>query len=74
MNHMKLVGLGVLSAAVACLVLMWGLFATMYARGDTEIVLYANRYNEFFLELGLLTLAIVFLPVLLCEFDDWVGN
>ncbi|MXR42166.1 hypothetical protein GRX01_12555 [Halobaculum sp. WSA2] len=69
MDLTRLVAAGVLTAAIASLTILWGLFGTMWAHGETQILLDANRYNEFLLELALLTLAMIFLPVLLYKAD-----
>lgn len=65
----RLVAFGVFTAAIASLTVMWGLFGTMWVRGETQITIAANRHNEFLPELVLLTLAMIFLPVLLYEAD-----
>lgn len=70
MNLTRLVAMGVLTASIASMTMMWGLFGTMWAHGETQILLEANRYNEFLLELAILTLAMIFLPVLLYEVDQ----
>lgn len=46
----------------------------MWVRGDTAITLEANLFGEFLPELALLTLAMVFLPVLLYELDQLVSG
>lgn len=68
----KLVAFGVFVASLASLVTMWSLFFTMWLQGETSITLYADRFGEFGLELVGLTLAIVFLPVLLYETNKLV--
>lgn len=70
MNRTRLVALGVLNVAIACLVVMWSFFATMYLEGKTEILVQADRFNEFAVEIVLLTLAMIFLPVLVVELDE----
>jgi len=70
----KLVALGVLTVAIASLTVMWGLFGTMWVRGETSILVAANRYNEFLPEFALLTLAMIFLPVLLYEVDQLLSR
>lgn len=65
----KLVALGVFTIAIASLAVLWSLFGVMWVRGETRILLVANRYNEFLIEFILLTLAMIFLPVLLYEAD-----
>jgi len=62
-----LVGFSVFIIAVVSLTVLWALYAVMYAQGVTSIVLHANLFGEFYIELIGLTLAIVFLPVLLYE-------
>ena len=70
----RLVAFGVFIAAIASLVVMWGLFGTMWVRGETSIRVVANQYHEFVLELVLLTLAMIFLPVLLYEADQLLNE
>ncbi|WP_169330888.1 hypothetical protein [Halorubrum kocurii] len=62
------------SAALASLSVLWALFGAMWVRGETSIILEANQFGEFLPELGLLTLAMVFLPVLLYELDQLVSS
>lgn len=69
MQLSKLVAIGVLFAAIASLLTMWALFFTMWLQGAREITLYADTFSEFWIELVMLTLAIVFLPVLVYEFE-----
>jgi len=66
----KIVSFGVFIASIACLVVMWSLFATMFLQGERQIILYVNHFGEFWIEFVVLTLAIVFLPVLLYELDE----
>jgi len=72
MQLSKLVASGVLFAAIASLLTMWALFFTMWLQGAREITLYVDTFGEFWIELVILTLAIVFLPVLVYEFDGKV--
>jgi len=44
----------------------------MWVRGETSILIEADHYGEFLPELGLLTLAMVFLPILLYELDQLI--
>ncbi|MUW14529.1 hypothetical protein GJ633_07470 [Halorubrum sp. CBA1125] len=74
MTLTRLVALGVFTAAIASLTVLWGVFGTMWIRGETEILVAANRYNEFLLEFVLLTLAMIFLPVLLYEADQLLND
>lgn len=67
MSLPKLVAFGVFVASVTSLVVMWSLFFTMWLHGETSITVYANQFGEFWTELIGLTLAVVFLPVLLYE-------
>lgn len=41
----------------------------MWVRGEMSILVAANRYDEFLPEFALLTLAMIFFPVLLYEVD-----
>ena len=66
----KIVSFGVFIASIACLVVMWTMFFTMFLHGERKIILYADYFGEFWIELVVLTLAIIFLPVLLYEFDE----
>ena len=66
----RLVAFGVFVAAIVSLVALWGVFFTMWIQGETSIVVYANRFGEFGLELVGLTLAVIFLPVLLYEANE----
>jgi len=63
-----------LFAAIASLLTMWALFFTMWLQGAREITLYVDTFSEFWIELVILTLAVVFLPVLVYEFDGKVLN
>ena len=72
MRLSKLVAIGVLVAAVASLLTLWGLFFTMWLQGTREITLYTDVFSEFWIELAMLTLAVTFLPVLIYEFDSKV--
>ena len=74
MHLPKLVAIGVLTAAIASLITMWALFFTMWLQGTREITFYTDIFGEFWIEFILLTLAIVFLPVLVYEFDAEVLN
>lgn len=74
MNLPRLVAFGVFTAAIASLTVMWGLYGTMWVRGNTQITLEANRHKEFLPEFVLLTLAIIFLPVLLYEANQLVTD
>ena len=74
MTLTRLVAICVLSAALASLSVLWALFGAMWVRGETSIVLKTNQFGEFLPELGLLTLAMVFLPVLLYELDQLVSG
>ena len=74
MNFTRLVAFGVLNAAIASLAVMWALFGTMWVRGETQLLVEANRYNEFLLEFVLLTLAMIFVPVLLYEADELLNG
>jgi hypothetical protein len=65
----RLVAFAVFVVLVVSLTTLWGIFWTMWVRGETSITLEANRFSEFLPEFILLTLAIVFLPVLLYEID-----
>lgn len=65
----KLIAFGVFVAAIVSLVVLWGLFFTMWLRGEGSIILYADYFGEFLLELLGLTIAVIFLPVLLYETD-----
>lgn len=42
----------------------------MWVRGEAQITVVANYFNEFLPEFVVLTLAIIFLPVLLYEADQ----
>lgn len=55
---------------MASLSVLWALFGAMWLRGETEILIQANHYNEFRLEFALLTFSMVFLPILLYELDQ----
>ncbi|RLM60038.1 hypothetical protein [Halorubrum sp. Atlit-26R] len=70
----KLVALGAFTVAIASLTVMWGLFGTMWVRGETSILVAASRYDEFLPEFVLLTLAMIFLPVLLYEVDQLLSR
>lgn len=74
MTLTRLVAICVFSAALASLSVLWALFGAMWVRGETSIILEANQFGEFLPELGLLTLAMVFLPVLLYELDQLVSR
>lgn len=74
MTLTRLVAICVLSVAIASLSVLWALFGAMWLRGETSILLEADRFGEFLPELALLTLAMVFLPVLVYELDQLVGN
>ena len=67
-----LVAFGVLSAAITSLVVLWSLFFTMWLQGEPSIHVTADTFGEFAVELVGLTLAVVFLPVLLYELDRLV--
>lgn len=66
----KLISFGVFISAVASLTVIWGMFATMWLNGTRSITVYANKFGEFWIELVVLTAAIIFLPVLLYELDE----
>ncbi|WP_176451086.1 hypothetical protein [Halorubrum sp. Ea1] len=51
MSLTRLIAYSVLTVAVACLLVMWGLFGMMYAHGTTQITTRANIFNEFVVEL-----------------------
>ena len=74
MTLSRLVAICVLSVALASLSVLWALFGAMWLRGETSIILEADQFGEFLPELALLTLAMVFLPVLVYELDQLVGN
>lgn len=74
MTLTRLVAICVLSAALASLSVLWALFGAMWVRGETSILIEADHYGEFLPELGLLTLAMVFLPILLYELDQLVNR
>ncbi|WP_435100176.1 hypothetical protein [Halorubrum sp. N11] len=74
MTLTRLVAICVLSAALASLSVLWALFGAMWVRGETSIILETNQFGEFLPELALLTLAMVFLPVLLYELDQLVSS
>lgn len=65
----RVVAFAVFVVSLVSLTALWGIFWTMWVRDDTSIVLEADRFSEFLPEFLLLTLAIVFLPVLLYELD-----
>lgn len=69
MSLKTLIAIAVFSAAVASLVVMWALFFTMWLHGARDITLYVDYFGEFWIEFVSLTLAIVFLPILVYEFD-----
>ncbi len=66
----KLIAFGVFVAAVVSLVVMWSLFFTMWLQGERSITLYVDYFGEFAIEFIGLTLAVVFLPVLLYETNN----
>lgn len=70
MSLPKLVAIGVFVAALVSLLVLWGMFFTMWAQGERAITVYANAFGEFAIEFIGLTLAIVFLPVLLYEANE----
>lgn len=70
MQLVKLVSIGVLITAIASLLMMWAMFFIMLIEGSRSITLYADAFNEFWIEFIMLTLAIIFLPVLVYEFDS----
>ena len=72
MTLTRLAAIGVGVAAVTSLVVLWGLFFTMWLAGETSITVYADRFGEFWIEFVGLTLAIVFLPLLIYEIDRQV--
>ena len=72
MSLRKLVALSVFVVMLACTVVMWSLFWSMYTAGEYSVTVYANEFGEFWIEFVVLTLAIVFLPVLLFELDAWL--
>ena len=74
MTLSRLVAICVLSVALASLSVLWALFGAMWLRGETSILLEADRFGEFLPELVLLTLAMVFLPVLLYELDQLIDE
>ena len=74
MTLSRLVAICVLSVALASLSVLWALFGAMWLRGETSILLEADRFGEFLPELVLLTLAMVFLPVLLYELDQLIDG
>jgi ABC-type transporter Mla maintaining outer membrane lipid asymmetry permease subunit MlaE len=74
MTLTRIVAICVLSVALASLSVLWALFGAMWIRGETSIILEANYFGEFHSELALLTLAMVFLPVLLYELDQLVSS
>lgn len=74
MTLTRLVAICVFSAALASLSVLWALFGAMWVRGETSIILKANQFGEFLPELALLTLAMVFLPILLYELDQLVSS
>ena len=65
----RLVAFAVFVVSIVSLTALWGIFWTMWVRGETSIILEADHFSEFLPEFTLLTLAIVFLPVLLYELD-----
>lgn len=69
MSLTKIVVFGVFAASITSLVVLWSIFFTMWLNGETKMIVYAGRFGEFTLELVGLTLSVVFLPVLLYEFD-----
>lgn len=70
----RLVAFAVFVVSLVSLTVLWSIFWTMWIRGETSIVLEANRFREFLPEFLLLTLAIVFLPVLLYELDQLLNT
>ena len=72
MSLKTLIAMAVFCAAVASLVIMWALFFTMWLHGAREITLYVDYFGEFWIEFVALTLAMIFLPILVYEFDQQV--
>lgn len=68
----KLIAFGVFTAAITSLVVLWSLFFTMWLQGETSITVHVNHFGEFLIEFIGLTLAVVFLPVLLYETNKLV--
>lgn len=69
-----LVAIGVFVAAIASLLVGWSVFFTLWLHGETSITIYADQFGEFWIELVLLTLAVVFLPVLLYELSETISE
>lgn len=71
MRLTKVLTAGVLFAAVSCLTVGWALFAAMWVRGVRKITLYVNLFSEFWIELAILSAAMIFVPVAAVEFDRY---
>jgi ABC-type transporter Mla maintaining outer membrane lipid asymmetry permease subunit MlaE len=74
MTLTRLVAICVLSVALASVSVMWALFGAMWIRGETSLLIEANYFGEFLPEFGVLTLSMVFLPILLYELDQLANN
>ena len=70
----KLVAFGIFLTCLSSLLVIWSMFFTMWLRGETKIIVYVNKFGEFSFELVLLTICIIFLPVLLYEVEDLIKN
>jgi len=70
----KMIAFGIFITCLSSLLVLWSMFFTMWLRGETKIIVYANKFGEFSFEFVLLTLSIIFLPVLLYEVEDLIKN
>lgn len=68
----KLVATGVFVASITSLVIVFSLFFSMWLQGQRSITLYADVFGEFWVEFVGLSLAIIFMPVLLYELDQLI--
>lgn len=68
----RLVAAGVAVCMFVSLIILGGVYFTLAARGQTRLTLTFNEFGEFWPEFGIFCGAIVFLPVLLYEIDEWV--
>ena len=73
-NIPRLVAAGVLTVAIASMLVMWVLFVEMWIHGETSITLVFNRYGEFWTEFALYMLATICLPVLVYEIDAYIRD
>jgi hypothetical protein len=66
----RLVAAGVAVVALSSFVVMSHMFLVMYVTGQTSIMVYADKFREFKLELAIVAVAHVALPVLLYELTE----